>query len=399
MRSLLILTLFLFFRSLPVYPQWTEMSGPNQLILFSVAASGTNLLAGTDQNGVFVSTDLGTTWTQWNYEFDQIRDFAVSSDYTYVTSSRHGLYKSENNGINWIRSIPFDVDGLSVACLGSNIVLGTYNGVFLSFDQGSNWTNTSFLNNAAYDLLLTETHVFVATPVRGIYYSTNHGMNWLQGELNNQSVNALDKYEEKLFAGTDTNGVFTSINNGQTWNHTSMDTQEVLTIIHLNNNIFVGTGSEGVYHSSNEGESWIQINQGLSNLKVLKLTILGNYIFAATYSPNVWRRPLSEIIGITNTNSEIPENFKLHQNFPNPFNPTTTISFELTKSAYVELTVIDVSGKVCNTLVKEDLNAGSYSVDFSGAGLASGVYYYKLVASNLENARNLASVRKMVLLK
>jgi hypothetical protein len=85
--------------------------------------------------------------------------------------------------------------------------------------------------------------------------------------------------------------------------------------------------------------------------------------------------------------------FSLGQNVPNPFNPDTQISFDLPRSARVSLVVYDVSGRKVRVLVNGRKGAGSHTVSFSAGSLASGIYFYRLVAGEHE------SVKKMILMK
>jgi uncharacterized delta-60 repeat protein len=73
-----------------------------------------------------------------------------------------------------------------------------------------------------------------------------------------------------------------------------------------------------------------------------------------------------------------PHAFALHQNFPNPFNPTTTIAFSLEKAGEVRLEVFDITGRQVATVVNARFNAGKHQVVFDASRLSSGVYLYKL---------------------
>jgi hypothetical protein len=91
----------------------------------------------------------------------------------------------------------------------------------------------------------------------------------------------------------------------------------------------------------------------------------------------------SEIISVGIT---APISFKLNQNYPNPCNPSTTISYTLPQSSHVELIVYNTIGQMVNSLVNTYQEAGSYSVQWNGdssAGLSvpSGIYYYKIETS------------------
>ena len=89
----------------------------------------------------------------------------------------------------------------------------------------------------------------------------------------------------------------------------------------------------------------------------------------------------------------LPREFQLSQNYPNPFNPTTTINFNIPKSGNVTLKVYNSLGQEVATLVNGFMAAQSYSVDFNGSRLASGVYFYTLTYANH------AESMKMVLMK
>jgi streptogramin lyase len=89
----------------------------------------------------------------------------------------------------------------------------------------------------------------------------------------------------------------------------------------------------------------------------------------------------------------LPSDFKLHQNYPNPFNPTTTIKFDVRTSGNISLKVFDVLGREVEVIVNEYLKSGSYSVQFSGDNLPSGVYYYKLRAESFSETKRMLLVK------
>jgi hypothetical protein len=91
--------------------------------------------------------------------------------------------------------------------------------------------------------------------------------------------------------------------------------------------------------------------------------------------------------------SELLEMFTLRQNYPNPFNPSTEISFSLPKDEYVELKVYDAAGNEIASLLSEPVKRGNYKVEFDASHLASGVYFYSLVAGSFKESK------KMVLIK
>lgn len=98
------------------------------------------------------------------------------------------------------------------------------------------------------------------------------------------------------------------------------------------------------------------------------------------------------LVGI-GSSIEIPGDFHLNQNFPNPFNPATTIKFVLAKSSNVKIVIYDVFGREVQTIVNNKYNKGEYEISWDAAKFASGVYFYKM------NADNYVNVKKMILIK
>ena len=107
-----------------------------------------------------------------------------------------------------------------------------------------------------------------------------------------------------------------------------------------------------------------------------------------------WTAAVSVLpVGVSGSNNEVPATFELKQNFPNPFNPNTSISFNLPSESGVKLEVFDITGKNIATLVNETKAAGNYKYDFNASNLSSGIYFYKLTAGSF------VSTKKMILNK
>jgi hypothetical protein len=98
-------------------------------------------------------------------------------------------------------------------------------------------------------------------------------------------------------------------------------------------------------------------------------------------------------VGLTQNNNEIPKSFALLQNYPNPFNPVTKIRFDISKPGAVKLTVFDIRGKQTAVLVNDVHIPGKYEIEFNAENFSSGVYFYKLEASDF------VDVKKMLLVK
>ncbi len=119
--------------------------------------------------------------------------------------------------------------------------------------------------------------------------------------------------------------------------------------------------------------------------------LIVNYIDAMIFSDNnTYNKSNSQ--NLIEIGEELKD-YDLSQNFPNPFNPTTTISYQLPKAGSVTLKVYDALGKVVRTLVDGYKSEGRYSIEFSANNLASGLYFYELRCGEY------VSTKKMILVK
>ncbi len=346
------------------YPQWVQTNGPYGGDIRALAVSGTNLFAGTDGSGVFLSTNNGTSWTATGLTNTVVWSFAVS---------------------------------------GTNLFAGTYGGVFLSTNNGTSWTavNTGLPTNANVygGFAVSGSNLFAGTYPGGVFLSTNNGTSWrgVNTGLTNTYVDALLVSGSNLFAGTD-GGVFLSTNNGTSWTavNTGLTNTYVNTLAVSGSNLFTGTNygtNGGVFLSTNNGTSWTGVNTGLTNTYVNTLAVSGTNLFAGTYG-GVWRRPLSEMItSVERLSSDVPTHFSLDQNYPNPFNPNTAIEFSLPHFGYVTLRIYNTLGQEVTTLAAENLPAGRYKVEWNANGLPSGVYLYRIQTGEF------VETKKLILLK
>lgn len=104
------------------------------------------------------------------------------------------------------------------------------------------------------------------------------------------------------------------------------------------------------------------------------------------------------IMSSINTESEKPNEFRLYSNYPNPFNPKTTIKYSLPKSTHVTLTVYDMLGKTIRTLLSDTQTAGTHTItwdgrDQSGLPAASGIYYYRMTAQDYQASGRMVLAR------
>jgi hypothetical protein len=106
-----------------------------------------------------------------------------------------------------------------------------------------------------------------------------------------------------------------------------------------------------------------------------------------------WNQSLPHTVTSVQQTSGIADDYRLSQNYPNPFNPETKIDFSVPKNGFVELRVYNSLGQEVKMLVSKELSTGSYSINFSGTSLGTGVYYYTLTTDGF------TETKKMLLIK
>ncbi len=164
-------------------------------------------------------------------------------------------------------------------------------------------------------------------------------------------------------------------------------------------------GNYEIYYnrSGNGGVSWgtdTRLTNNSAGSERPSISVSGSVVHLVWFderdgNPEIYykRDPTGNLVGITNINSEIPNEFSLSQNYPNPFNPSTNISFDIPKSGDVSLNVYDQLGKEVKTLSFGFKNAGTYEINFDGSELSTGVYFYRLKAAEFSD------IKRMILIK
>ena len=120
--------------------------------------------------------------------------------------------------------------------------------------------------------------------------------------------------------------------------------------------------------------------------KVYIVILLSMFFVLGVANQNAYSKEHNDRLGNPNV-------FVLHQNFPNPFNPTTILSYDLKTDAHVRLTVFNLVGQVVQVLADENQPAGSYEITFDASQLPAGIYLYKMQVGDY------SSVKRMTLVK
>ncbi len=321
-----------------------------------------NVLYASTEDGLYYLPASSDYWIpltrQWLFDFAETQT-------TFYGGSTGGIYMAENGlGAGWNYLPTIGLPLTSIYCLATdssgNLYVGTKNaGVFVSSGDMMFWKEV------------------------GIYSPIIFGT---------VKVLAIDS-GGGMFAGTDSSGAYYSRDSGETWEPIlSISGKDVTCFLTgFNSRYFAGALDGGVYMSTDHGLTWQPQNTGLSDSNVTTL-LLGRvgYVYAGTDS-GLFKS--DRIVTAIRENTPVASAFRLEQNFPNPFNPTTNIEFRIADAGFVSIKVYDVLGREVRTLVAKVERPGTYLVPFNAEGLPSGVYFYALVAGGR------VETKKMVLMK
>lgn len=378
--------------------QWVQTNGLDSSYVAALAVSGDTIFAEV-QGGVFLTADNGTSWTPVVFTAGLVNAFAVSGSNIFVAASTCCLggisvFLSTDNGASWTpvnNGLPTSLNPItSLAAIGS-IVFAAYftKGVFLTTNNGASWTaaNSGLEGVPVNAFAVSGSNIFAGT-VSGVFLSANNGTSWTavnSGLPANTIVLTLAMSGGRnIFAGTYGGGIFLSTNNGTRWTavNAGLPANDSINCLAVSgSNIFAGPNSGGVFLSTNNGASWTAVNSGFPvNIKVNSLVVSGSNIFAGTGS-GVWRRPLSEMLGVIN---QKPLRSMLNFNIRSPryANSNATTEFSLPQPDQVTVKIYNLSGHEIATLVNKNLGSGTHSVTWNTRNVAAGCYLVKMQAGS-----------------
>jgi hypothetical protein len=166
------------------------------------------------------------------------------------------------------------------------------------------------------------------------------------------------------------------------------------------------------------GNSWIEVSVSDQNFKPvpigglgqgyqgdnIDLISVGNRLYPMwmdnrTGVYQIWSARVDfSALALNPTDEQMPENFRLYQNFPNPFNPETTIKFAVPEDSDVAVQIFDITGRLVQTLVSSRLSAGVYEIkwngrDQGGQEVGSGIYFYRLMTGGFTQTKRMLLIR------
>lgn len=372
------------------------------------------VMIGTKNGGVWASTDGGITWTAKNDGLGSVTVTGLTHGNAMTfAGTAAGVFALADGGAQWIPRNTGNADGVNtVKFLNGVLYTGPgARGIYSSTNNGVNWR---FGGGSIWDLSGTIVQSFgpggpvvmAGTSGKGVLESGDGGLGWAQlnAGLTNLDVLGFVERNGDVIAATG-GGPFIAPAGAEHWTRadSGFEGNSCTALALFQDKLIAGSGKGGVFVSVDHGVSWWKANTGLSVPGVTSIEIDSPYVYCGTDGGGVYRRSLVEFLASlgVDDDQQVPDHFVLGQNYPNPFNPRSVIPYEIGASAngrvMVRISVYDVLGREIAVLVNEPKSPGRYTVDFSGAAFASGLYFCRMDAGG--DGAMFRDVKKMMLLR
>lgn len=390
-----------------------QTSGVNTFLWgISFVNSNTGYIA-SDGGKVLKTTNGGTNWSIQNLtpSVNVTSIHFVEAQTGYVAGSQGKIFKTTNGGSNWvltnspttnsIQSLYFSDENNGLIGSGSSSAGELYK----TTNGGLNWTQYEQGVFLSYVMALSfpDASTGYAASYNGtVQKTTNAGLNWVSQNTGLSSSSALfGTYFTDVnigYAAASDGHIIKTINGGTNWSIVYNTTYAVVGVFFPNALTGYAVGGnftdEVVFRTTNGGTNWIS--------EVLPLPGHANSIFFTSLNEGYITCENGVIykttnggnpIGIEPVSSEVLDEFQLGQNYPNPFNPSTYIEFKIASSGLVNVTIYNTLGQLITVIANNEMQPGTYKINFDASNLPSGIYYYTLTAGNYK------FTKKMVLIK
>ncbi len=306
----------------------------------SIAARDSNVIAGSQGDGVFFSADLGNTWSNVGFSISAIKDVSfygdtlvvgknngvfyspdhgqtwapsntgmgfreitklAVDDSTILAGTMGGLYKSYQVPSNWsLKGLPA-LDVIAMGGFGNVLFAGTINengesaGVTVSKNNGTSWKPVNaglpfqnLYNEFPACFLAVDNSMLMSLYNHGLFMTADTGSTWVTASngIADSQIVALRMHDGILYALGNTGLIHTSVDSAQTWNLFSSITltnSNLVDIAFLDTSLYVATsGNDGVFVSNDNGVSWTAINNGLNSANIWSMTVLDTILFVGT---------------------------------------------------------------------------------------------------------------------
>jgi len=306
---------------------------------------------------------------------------------------KSGIFKTTDGGLNWQsqRERAYEIT-LRACFLNSTTgwAVGANGLILKTVDGGNTWnTQPKTSNSVLFSVCFIDSNLGWAVGDGGrIIKTVNGGSQWRnKGWITSNALFSVD-FVDSLHGWVvgDLGTVLHSADGGETWaQQTQMTTSLLFSVCFLDTLNGITVGANGtILYTKDGGKKWESMASGTKKT-LTSVVIVDENIGYITGDGGIVLKTTTGFTSIEKINSRQPQLVKqvqLEQNFPNPFNSTTTIRFHLAKSEKISLKIYNVLGELVQTVLDGDLPAGEHELQFQAEGLSSGLYFCRLQTGN-----------------
>lgn len=331
----------------------------NSTTLFTISKVG-------QKSTLFKTTDL-ENWSSLELPDNKIPlELDTDNEKNLYLLTNSGLLRSDNLGNSWTQVISYTIEDQirRFEIYDNHIFLFSTEGKLLySMDKGNTteeWSHGEGLFNDV-TRLSDGTWVFAA----GVTYTTIDGTEFIESRegMLRTSVNSIINVSDTLYAaygaGNLGNGVYVSLDSAMTWSRS------------FTRGLESGAGHNDIDQNKVDGHIYT-LNPNTGLYRTIKS---------------------SDVATSVETDLQLPSRVSLGHNYPNPFNPTTTIPFKLRESGEVRLELFNILGQRIQILLNQTMNAGTHHYNLNGANLSSGTYLYSLTFNGEKHTKSFVLIK------
>lgn len=424
-KSLTALFIFLniFLLNTQFLAQWVELNSGVSVKLNSLSSIKELTTWACGNNGTVIkSSNMGDNWTNGNQSGITanitLNHIYCINENIVLTAGNEGsvtyLYRTINGGASWDmvkQQTGGKFNALHFIDNNTGILIGDPVGgrwsIWKTVNGGINWDSTGcFLpqegNEKGFSnsLWASGNNIWFGTDNFRVYKTDNYALSWqtLSTGTEKNSASLWFDFDFNIGLSGNTNLIRT-INSGNNWS---------IEPLPGSGNIISTTGSahsrfnwvirsdNRIYLNPHNSNNWVHDytapNGNYTSISIERNGYFSGAVFALRDNGGISRTYFLSL-GINTISTSIPENFRLEQNFPNPFNPVTKIRFELPEAGNVNLEVYDAAGREIETIINMRMNPGIFEAEFNALKMNSGVYFCRL------STENFSETKKMILIK
>jgi photosystem II stability/assembly factor-like uncharacterized protein len=339
-----------------------------------------SLLAGTFGGGMFKSGNDGETWRPVGTEIrSRVIHELDAVGAAMIASTADGLYRSDDNGESWSdvsAGQPFDaVTSFAIDGAGAWYA-GTPAGIYRSTDGAASWTLAGLGGEPVGEIITApDGSVYALSASTGVYRSAAGGTSWNWLNLSGGDLRTIAVSEAGFVYVGGWGVVWRSTDGGANWSGIGVGFSYVESLIFNGQHHIVAGTTNGAFVSFTGGDFWDFAGLGGGSVTAFAFD-RSHALIAGVYGGGVFRT--AHVITGVRDEAGLPSEFLLHDNFPNPFNPSTTIRFDLPSAARVNVSVFDALGREVAPLVAAELPAGAHETSWDASDRPSGVYFVRM---------------------